>query len=360
MRIYLLTLALCSSFLVACDESIESPEEVQEEWVEGQGIVEFEELLAGEILPEDERDLDGIEQEALDPFAEQEGDLTTIKRDKEEYVYFPTPKRNFHYKGNDLNQKSYLASHAKNAYNSPAFAKQNLRRAYSRTPDFYFIESTSTGAQAYVTYDGRIDSVIIAYRGTDGEWRDFAADADITRVRKAGLFGGAYVPRGFGTQYRSIKSRTDLAVSRLQEKYPTSVINVTGHSLGGALAMLYVADHPGTNFIDLVGLFAAPQTMRSERDFRTHVERNATFTHQVYDQSDPIGGLLGQWAASSDVSRFEIRVGHYVLHNGKRLDNVELRIRRRRQGKQFNYYGSAYHDMGYLQRMVYIADRYFN
>ncbi len=102
-----------------------------------------------------------------------------------------------------------------------------------------FIANASTDAQAFVAYDANKNMALVAFRGTESR-ADVLADADATLIPRA-EYGGA-VHRGFATQLDSIAQQIDTAVQALQEHAPAGFrVMVTGHSLGGALAVLYAA-----------------------------------------------------------------------------------------------------------------------
>lgn len=115
---------------------------------------------------------------------------------------------------------------------------ERARMAYI-TPDRIahdqYFESWHTGANAFVWLTDK-DTAVLAFRGTS-EGLDVLADLDVARVP---FLGGGQVHRGFHGQFTSLEPHI---TNFLREKAELKRIHVTGHSLGGALAVLAAAHY---------------------------------------------------------------------------------------------------------------------
>lgn len=86
--------------------------------------------------------------------------------------------------------------------------------------------SDKTGTQAFLTSNG--DFAILAFRGTEKNWRDVQTDILARRVKTS----SGKIHAGFRQAYDSVAPQIEKSLKRV-EGLP---IYITGHSLGGALA----------------------------------------------------------------------------------------------------------------------------
>jgi len=116
--------------------------------------------------------------------------------------------------------------------------------AYSRST----VDDPFTDAQASVTLDptigtgpngGPAPAVVVAFRGSSSA-RDFLQDAEFwfTELVRRDYQVIAEVHHGFLEDFNAISVAVVLQVRALLAQYPAAGIYITGHSLGGALAIL--------------------------------------------------------------------------------------------------------------------------
>ncbi|KAG5471304.1 hypothetical protein LSCM1_01381 [Leishmania martiniquensis] len=100
------------------------------------------------------------------------------------------------------------------------------------------------GTFGFVGADHVKGQIVVAYRGTNNV-QNFLADLNLLQKNydKSSTCGKrCKVHAGFYDSYKSLRQQTRDNVLRLIQDHPTYEILVTGHSLGGAMAVLAAAD----------------------------------------------------------------------------------------------------------------------
>lgn len=147
------------------------------------------------------------------------------------------------------------------------------KSSYDRTSGTY-ISCPDTDAQAFSWCENRVQYIV--FRGTSSI-RDLMADFDIRRTK----FHGAYVHKGFYTQYTSIAPEIKSTLS------PSAhTIVCTGHSLGGALATLAALDlaAPGKKIVCCT--FGSPRV--GDDQMVQLFEQKVHTSFRVFHECDPI------------------------------------------------------------------------
>ncbi len=88
-------------------------------------------------------------------------------------------------------------------------------------------------------YDTTANTIVVAWRGTDNNL-NWIEDADARQIDYQGAFRctNCKIHEGFFNAYQSVATQTHDKVKALADKYPSARIIITGHSLGGALAIV--------------------------------------------------------------------------------------------------------------------------
>lgn len=183
--------------------------------------------------------------------------------------------------GIDLRNAWWLSELSMLAFSEPAFIDIALERAGLETAGFF----TGPGTEAFaVRGDG---FAVIAFRGTQvflpgrdpltllGEIaEDILTDVRIPLVRAPKPARGR-VHRGFRNALDEIWTPVARLVDRLRRDHPGDALWLTGHSLGGALAIL-----AGSRLPDVQGVYAFGAPLVGDAEFRAHLPvRPVRFVH---------------------------------------------------------------------------------
>lgn len=248
----------------------------------------------------------------------------------------------------------FLVQAAKLAYQEPATVKAfGAAWGLSKiTP----ISHAESDAQAFVAYDAERNTVVVSFRGTESK-ADIRVDADIS-MEKSELFPDGKVPSGFLKQFKGLLPEIMAAVDDIRGEAfnagkPDPSIMGAGHSLGGALAAMfmdwcltndkpitqvYTCGQPG--FADK-GLAAALTKKLAASDCQyyryvnnndivarmpptcTHVGEEVYINHQGrveppgFTQNwsrtkDRLVGMIDNWSLSSGIDAVDSISDHYV------------------------------------------------
>lgn len=144
----------------------------------------------------------------------------------------------------------------------------------------------------YVGYSDAKKEIVVAFRGTQmTSFTNWLENLDAVYSKKPFLgYEGAYVHRGFLDAYQSMASSVQQSLDLMLVSFPDYTLRITGHSLGGALAILCGVEtarrHPST--LVNVQTFGGPRV--GDKGFVAMV-RNTTniVTHwRMVNGKDPI------------------------------------------------------------------------
>ncbi|CBZ36652.1 lipase, putative [Leishmania donovani] len=122
------------------------------------------------------------------------------------------------------------------------------------TPDFHVFniyENTSTGNVGYSGVDHDAERIVVAFRGTYNtvNWLQ-NLDFWLTPYPHPGCGKGCKIHRGFYSAYSSLRTQMIEDVLLLHARYPFYTLFITGHSLGGAMAMLAAVELTTWNMLE--------------------------------------------------------------------------------------------------------------
>ncbi len=171
-----------------------------------------------------------------------------------------------------------------------AFPALNVTDVHARVHD----------GHGFVALDAAHDTLFLAFTGTDPlALRDYWDDLDFARVAFPGC-DGCWVHRGFYHTYLELREQVLAAVDGHLEAHPTAAatIHVTGHSMGGALAVFASLELVHTLGLRPTKLYTFGQPRIGNDAFRTFVQGSlaaASCAHfRVTHHRDPIPHLPPQ------------------------------------------------------------------
>ena len=101
------------------------------------------------------------------------------------------------------------------------------------------VQNSSNSVFGLIGYSPEYNKIIVAWRGSV-DIANWILNFKTTRTSYP-LCSGCSVHVGFNQGFNSVKSQVEPLVEFLMEKYPSASIYITGHSLGGALAVMSAA-----------------------------------------------------------------------------------------------------------------------
>ena len=147
----------------------------------------------------------------------------------------------------------------------------------------------STGTEAYVAV--RPDAIIVAFRGTEPtNLRDYAADFDVGQIpfeTKFPFLGWGRVHKGWAARVAGVL--TDVVEALKAHDNGTRSLWITGHSLGGALAMLTAAVLANVQNHPLGGVYTFGQPRVGDPVFRRRYDETlGDITFRCVNDRDPV------------------------------------------------------------------------
>lgn len=160
------------------------------------------------------------------------------------------------------------------------------------------------------------DVTVVAFRGTDfSEISDWIANLDLSAIDTP----HGQVHKGFHTAYQSMKSQVDAILSERD----TTHLWVTGHSLGGAIALLCAYDLVETEQRKLDGVITFGQPMIARQQFAKHLDellfgRYARFVNRndLVPRIPPNHAPCGSLVWFTDIGVRRSRAGQ-ILHGSQ-------------------------------------------
>lgn len=110
----------------------------------------------------------------------------------------------------------------------------------------------------YTGYSPKLKAIVIAIRGTVLSFKNFKADLDYYQIPYE-KYTSAKVHRSFYHGFKAIEATLLQNMAAITKKYPNVPIYITGHSLGGALAVLAGAELVSSYNITAVYTYGEPR-----------------------------------------------------------------------------------------------------
>lgn len=178
------------------------------------------------------------------------------------------------------------------------------------TPDFHVFnvyDNDTTGNLGYTGMDHDAERIVVAFRGTFNT-ANWIQDLDFWSMPypdpNCGV--GCTVHRGFYKAYASVRPQLVADVLAMHERYPGYTLFITGHSLGGAMAVLAAIDFttwnsPRLAMDDAYGGVA-----------RTTAEPSHLVPVELYTFGEPRVGnaFFTNWSTSVLANERQFRVTH--------------------------------------------------
>lgn len=110
----------------------------------------------------------------------------------------------------------------------------------------------------FIAYNPTFQAVVVAFRGSE-DIKNWITNLDTVRT-SYGACSGCSVHLGFNAAYNNVSSEVRSRVKEYMAKFPGASLIVTGHSLGGALAVLCAVDlNNNVRAVDIVYTFGQPR-----------------------------------------------------------------------------------------------------
>ena len=142
--------------------------------------------------------------------------------------------------------------------------------------------------QGYVGYSTSHGAIVVAFRGS-ANIKNWISDFDAAQVGYSRC-SGCNVHRGFYNSYSTVSSFVKTQVTTLTAKYRNAPIYVTGHSLGGAIAIVAALDIRAT-YGNAIKLYTFGEPRVGNAAFASYVNSQIPDTFRVIHYADIVPHL---------------------------------------------------------------------
>lgn len=168
-------------------------------------------------------------------------------------------------------------------YNPDRYVQEKLE-GWTFPEEVHFL-TNSADTQAFITHNDQV--MLISIRGTQ-EFKDIGRDLDARQIPHEDGLGQAH--RGFHEAFASTKDFLTLYIEAFREDNQTFI--VTGHSLGGAIALL-VAEWIRRKYSQDVQLYTYGAPRAGDATFVR--EAQDLVHHRIVNHNDPVPGVPFTW-----------------------------------------------------------------
>lgn len=178
---------------------------------------------------------------------------------------------------------------------------------------------------AFVAYDSTQDAIIVAFRGTKGSIQNWVDNLAFTKSSPWSQFPDVGVHHGFYGAWTDLKSDVVSAINSIRGTHATKNIQITGHSLGAAIAIdaafdLKVDDGFDTSVVD----FGSPRA--GDKNFAQAVVDQGISVFRVTHHHDPVPHVppeaFGFYHASQEVYYAASGASNYKVCDGSGEDST--------------------------------------
>jgi len=157
------------------------------------------------------------------------------------------------------------------------------------------LKNTLTATHGYVAVNHDIGAVVIAFRGS-GDTFAWMQDALVIRRRFDVVGNGATVHSGFYNAWKAAKDGVAESVSQLLAQYAGYTINVTGHSLGAAVASMIAVQLARQYPSVTVNLFGISEPRVGNAAYATALEEQTNLNaYRLEQANDFVGNFPKRW-----------------------------------------------------------------
>ena len=154
------------------------------------------------------------------------------------------------------------------------------------------VHSRIHDGHGFVALDKPSNTIYLAFTGTDPlALQDWFDDLNFFPVSFPGC-EGCWVDRGFYHTYLELREQVLAALGAYRQKHPTAVLHLTGHSLGGALAVFAALELIHTLGLRVEMLYTFGQPRIGNVAFQKFLQASLESSHfRVTHHRDPVPHL---------------------------------------------------------------------
>jgi len=152
-----------------------------------------------------------------------------------------------------------------------------------------------TDTQAYIGFENSSNSIIVSFRGTDLlSLPNWIEDLSVGLKREYNKCKGCEIDDGFAKAHDAIQDQVFNSVDSMFQSYPAANLLITGHSLGGALAVLTAVDMALKYNNVSISLYTYGCPRVGNEQFADYFDGMKITSYRVVHWADPIARLPPQ------------------------------------------------------------------
>jgi pimeloyl-ACP methyl ester carboxylesterase len=108
-----------------------------------------------------------------------------------------------------------------------------------------YIKNEKEELAGFVAWDSSIGAIVVSFRGTVQSITDWAHNLAFTKTNPFDKYPDVGLHHGFWDSWQNLATPVLAAIQTIQQSHAGAKVVVTGHSLGGAAAVIYAKDFAG-------------------------------------------------------------------------------------------------------------------